>query len=569
MIDPAYTPWLDHYGSVCKHMELPDRTLYNMVAYAAKDVMDSVACEFMGRKITYREFMGSVDRCAAGLYAKGIRAGDHVMICMPNCPQAVIAFYAVNRLDAVAVMVHPLSSKGELEYVVGYADCKIIITLDMFYPNFPPLKDCGMCQEFIVSSIADGLSAAKGFMYRHVVGRKDPKVPKGTEGVTLWKDFISNNCPEPPPSVNDVDAPAVILFTGGTTGRMKGAVLSSNSFNCVALGMIELSQVLDDGDTMMAVMPIFHGFGLCACIHIPLIVGKKMILVPRFTPDSYAKLIVKDKPNFIAGVPTLYEHMIRSKWLQKADLSYLKGIFCGGDTLTVETKDRIDAFLKAHNCGTTVREGFGTTESVTANTINPKFEQKRGSVGVPMPNLYFKIVKPGTEERMPYGEDGEICVSGPALMLEYYKEPEETAHVKKVHAEDGMTWLHTGDIGYMDEDGYIFFKQRIKRVIITSGYNVYPSQVENVLNQLPFVQDVCVIGVPDELRGARIKAYIVLEKDAPSQEEVLSRIKEHVRENISKFAKPREYEFIPAMPRTKVGKIDYRKLEADAIGIEE
>ena len=186
MIDPAYTPWLDHYGSVCKHMELPDRTLYNMVAYAAKDVMDSVACEFMGRKITYREFMGSVDRCAAGLYAKGIRAGDHVMICMPNCPQAVIAFYAVNRLDAVAVMVHPLSSKGELEYVVGYADCRIIITLDMFFPNFPPLKDCGMCQEFIVSSIADGLSAAKGFMYRHVVGRKDPKVPKGTEGVTLW-----------------------------------------------------------------------------------------------------------------------------------------------------------------------------------------------------------------------------------------------------------------------------------------------------------------------------------------------------------------------------------------------
>ena len=569
MIDPKYTPWLEFYDNVPKHIELPRRNMYGMVAHAAQTAMDETALIFMGKKTTYREFMDCIERCAAGMYALGIRKGDHVMICMPNCPQAVIAFYACSRIDAVAVMVHPLSSNAELEHLLDYSDSKLVFTLDMFYNNFPLTAPGGKCKGYVVSSIADALSSFKSFMYRYVVGRKDPKVPANAPNVTMWKDMMTAGHPAPPPSENDPEAVAAILFTGGTTGPTKGAMLSSNAFNSCALGMIELSQVLSEGDLMMAVMPIFHGFGLCACVHIPLIVGKKEILVPRFTPDSYAKLIVKEKPNFIAGVPTLYEHMIRSKWLQKADLSYLKGIFCGGDTLSPETKDKLDKFLIEHNCGTTVREGFGLTESVTANTINPKNRQKRGSVGIPMPDIYYKIVKPGTDERMPYGEDGEICASGPVLMKGYYNEPEETANVLKVHKDDGLTWLHTGDIGYMDEEGYIYFKQRLKRVIITSGYNVYPSQVENILTQLPEVMDACVIGVPDELRGAKIKAYIVLEKGFQGDDAMLEKIKTHVRDHVARFAKPREYVFIDSMPRTKVGKVDYRKLEAEAIGGDE
>ena len=563
MIDPKYTPWFKHYGDVAHQLDIPDLTLYQMVARTASKYPQKIAYEYMGDKATYKEFIDSIDNFAACLYKQGIRKDDHVLICLPNSPQAVISFYAVNRLDAIAIMVHPLSARGELKYYTEYSDAKLVITLDMFYDNFPPVEDGRLFSKMIVSKVSDGLSSFKGFVYNHFMdGRKDPEIDTSRKGVVTWKQVLEEGGEEPPAITKHSKDPAVILFTGGTTGRTKGAVLSSLCFNSTALGMVELSQVLNEGEKMMAVMPMFHGFGLCACVHLPFCIGICCELVPRFTPDSYSKLIVKKRPSYIAGVPTLYEHMIRSKWLQKADLSCLKGVFCGGDTLTIDSKERMDTFLKEHGCGTFIREGYGCTECLTATTITPKFEQRPGSVGVPMPDMYFKIVKPGTEERLPFGEDGEICLSGPAVMLGYYKEEKETANALRVHEEDGMTWLHTGDIGNMDADGFIYFKQRIKRMIITSGYNVYPSQVENVLDRLPFVKESCVIGVPDDLRGHRVKAYIVLEDGTPADDETLARIKAHAKENIARFAKPREYEFIDALPRTKVAKVDYRKLEA-------
>jgi long-chain acyl-CoA synthetase len=271
-------------------------------------------------------------------------------------------------------------------------------------------------------------------------------------------------------------------------------------------------------------------------------------------------LIAKKRPSFIAGVPALYEHVIRSKWLQKADLSCLRGIFCGGDTLPIESKEKIDKFLKEHNCSYPIREGYGCTECVAATTITPDDDYRPGTVGIPMPDVLYKIVIPGTDERQPYGEVGEICISGPELMIYYYNNPEETEKTIRQHA-DGLRWLHTGDLGYMDSDGFIYFKQRLKRMIVTSGYNVYPSQIENVLNYHPDVQASCVIGVPDKIRGSKVWAYIVPEKGVSKDGQTVKKLKAYCKENIAKYAIPREYRFVDVLPRTKINKIDYRALE--------
>ncbi|MBO6084696.1 MAG: acyl--CoA ligase [Candidatus Methanomethylophilaceae archaeon] len=565
VLDPKYTPWVPHYGNVRPFIDYPEVTMYEMVRRSSEQYPDKIAYEFMNDKVKYRTLIQQIDHCALCLVKEGVTADDSVLICMPNCPQAVVTLYAANKIGAIATMVHPLSAKGEIEFYIQNCECSVVLTLDMFYSNFPEIKDGMKLQKIIVSSIADGLSPFKAFMYKHVLdGRKDPKVDPSNRGVVFWKDMIKQDVtgvPEPVSPKTTYDG-AVILYTGGTTGRSKGALLSNMSFNSTALGMTELSEIYGTGESIAAVMPIFHGFGLCTCVHLPFCIGITSILVPRFTPDSYSKLIVKKKINFIAGVPTLFEHMLRSKWLQNAkDLSFLRGIFCGGDTLAIEAKQRMDAFFAERKCPTFVREGFGCTECLTATSITPKDEQRPGSVGIPMPNDYYKITEPGTDTRVPYGTDGEICIAGPAVMNCYYNEPEETEQTLIQSDEDGLLWLHTGDIGMMDEDGFIYFKQRLKRMIITSGYNVYPSQIENILLNSGLVKESCVIGVPDPLRGSKVKAFVVPAPGVEGNTETMSKLRSYCRTQIARYALPREYEFMETLPRTKLNKIDYRQLE--------
>lgn len=563
-IDPKLAPWLKHYGKVPKWINYPDATMYELVRKSALKYPEKTAYEYMEKKVKYKDLLKQIDHTALCLVKMGVKEDDKVLICMPNCPQAIMVLYAANKIGAIATMVHPLSAKGEIEFYVNNCECSFAFTLDMFYQNFPEITDDTKLQKLVVSSAADELSSFKRFMYKHVLsGRKDPKVDKNARGIMTWMDFKNQDVSgiKEPVSAKKGDDGAVILYTGGTTGKSKGALLSNMSFNSTAIGMTAFAEIYTLGEVMIAVMPIFHGFGLCTCIHLPFIIGLTTIIVPRFTPESYAHLIVKKKANFIAGVPALYEHMIRGKWASGTrDLSHLIGIFCGGDNLMIESKQKMDKFLADNNCGEYVREGFGATECLTATAITPKRMQRPGSFGIPMPNVFYKIVEPGTENRMPYGEDGEICISAPAVMLEYYNEPKETAQTVKVHS-DGLRWLHTGDIGCMDEDGFCYFKQRLKRMIVTSGYNVYPSQIENVLRRTGLVKESCVIGIPDEIRGSKVVAYVVLESGVTDGPETLSKLRSTCRAEIARYAVPREYKFVESLPRTKVSKIDYRAVE--------
>jgi len=544
-------------------VDVPQISAYEVLARTAKISPSNIAYEYLGHKETYSSFKNQVDDLSLRFRKMGVLRGDRVAISLPNCPQALVSFYALSRLGAVAVMVHPLSSKNEIEFYIKDSKAKMAITLGKFTENFPKIGSIEGFQTLIVTSPVDMLpwinSGVAQLLY------KDARMPKGALGFGMvrWEKMMKDSVEyvtRDMPNVG-VDDPLAILYTGGTTGRNKGAIHTSRSFNSTSMGMIELSGVLGEGTTMMAEMPMFHGFGLCTCVHLPICIGLRIILIPTFTLDLLCKTIVKKKVNYIAGVPTMFEKMIENKHLQNADLSFIKGIFCGGDAISIESKAKVDEFLAEHGCKTWIRVGYGCTECLTATALTPKFLSRPGSVGVPIPGFKYKIVSPGTFDEVPDGENGEICLCGPSVMLEYSGQKSETDNVLKKHA-DGNTWLHTGDGGYID-DGFIFFRNRIKRIIITSGYNVFPSQVEEILNHHPLISASCVIGIPDAMRGAKVKAVIVLKDGVDKSQETINSIKQHMVDNICSYAKPREYEFVDSLPRTKLGKVDYMKLERD------
>ena len=560
------TPWIKNLGGVPAHLEYFQGSMYDKVAQIAVNYPNYIAYDFMGGKVKYKDFIKKVDECARALAAIGVKEGERVTICMPNAPQAVIMFYAINKIGAIANMVHPLSSEKEIEFYLKESASVVCITLDQFYGKFEDIRGNVPLRSLIITSIKDVLSPIKKKGYYLAAGRKIKKVPANAE-IVWWEKFLKGGADYHGPFhvVREADDPAVILYSGGTTGTTKGILLSNLNFNALSQQIIATNPMFKPGDKMLAVMPIFHGFGLGVCIHSMLANGGRCLLIPRFNPQSYAKLLKKHKPNFIAGVPTLYEALLRIKSLNGVDLSCLKGVFSGGDSLSIELKKRFDTFLKEHNATIPVREGYGTTECVTASCLTPSHWAKEGSIGLPFPDTFYKIVKPGTEEEVPYDVEGEICLAGPTVMMEYINNPEETANTLRRHA-DGLTWVHTGDLGMMDEDGFIYFRQRIKRMIVTSGYNVYPSQIENVLDAHEYVHMSCVIGVPDALKMQKVVAFVVLKPGIKvSEEEARESIMEHCRKYVAKYAMPADIQFREDMPKTLVGKVAYRMLEEEEL----
>ena len=473
-------------------------------------------------------------------------------------------FYAVNKIGAIANMVHPLSGEKEIEFCLKESASVVCLTLDQFYGKFENIRNNIPLRSLILTSIKDALSPIKKKGYYLAEGRKIKKVPANAE-IVWWEKFLRDGARYHGPfhAVRKSEDPAVILYSGGTTGTMKGILLSNMNFNALSQQIIATNPMFKPGDKMLAVMPIFHGFGLGVCIHSMLASGGRCLLIPRFNPESYAKLLKKHKPNFIAGVPTLYEALLRIKSLDRVDLSCLKGVFSGGDSLSIELKKRFDAFLANHNASIPVREGYGTTECVTASCLTPSHMAKEGSIGLPFPDTFYKIVKPGTEEEVPYGEEGEICLAGPTVMMEYINNPEETANTLRRH-KDGLTWVHTGDLGMMDDEGFIYFRQRIKRMIVTSGYNVYPSRIENILDAHELVHMSCVIGVPDPYKIQKVAAFVVLKPYVKvSEDEARKILLEYCSKHVAKYAMPAYIEFRDMLPKTLVGKVAYRVLEEE------
>ena len=559
----AKRPWLGSLGEVPATLDYFQGSMVETLENVAKEHPNSIAFDFMGKSTSYKDMVANIEKCARSLRTIGVRENDRVTIAMPNCPQAIYVFYAVNMIGAVANMVHPLSSEKELEFYINESESVTVVTLDQFYHKFEAIRENTCVVNIVIARIRDALSRPLRVGYMLTEGRKIKKIPADAP-VILWDEFmrLGKACFWKYRVKRGADDPAAILYSGGTTGTTKGILLTNLNFNALGQQVIATNPMFRPGDKMLAAMPLFHGFGLGVCIHTMLSHGGRCVLVPRFTAKSYSRLITKYRCNFIAGVPTLYEALLRLPNMDNADLSSLKGVFSGGDSLSVELKKKFDRFLYDHKAVIQVREGYGTTETVTACCLTPVNKSKEGSIGIPFPDTYIKIVKPGTDEELPYGEEGEILLAGPTVMKEYIKHPEETAQTLRRHA-DGLTWVYTGDLGVMDNEGFIYFRGRSKRMIISSGYNIYPAQLENIFDAHELVQMSCVIGVPDAYRMHRPKVFVTLKPGVPATEETRKAIMDYAARHIAKYAMPKELEFRDSLPRTLVGKVAYRQLEEE------
>ncbi len=531
------------------HLSYPELSLYGALAAAAQKAPSYTALDFQNRKTSFKNLLKEADAAAAALTASGCRAGDTVTVCMPNLPQALVFFYAISRIGGTANMVHPESARNEIAFCLRLNHSRLILVLDRFYEvvrDAAALLDYPV--EIVIAKVEDALPAILVPAYALTEGRRTADIPGSGPGI-LWKDFLKRgkkvSLGEPQPFSRDHTG--VILYSGGISGKPKGIALSDYSFNaCCVQAAAAIARPFEPGMSMLSCMPCFHGFGLCMNLHAALMFGVACILMPSFHIKTYAKLLTEKKPNYIAGVPTIFEALIGLD-LGNLRLDFLQGVFCGGDTLPIRLKREVDAFLQAHGATVQIREGYGLTESVTASCLTPTDEYREGSIGLPFPDIDYAIVRPGTAELLPAGETGEIVMTGPTLMQGYLGEPEETADCMKLFP-DGRVWLYTGDCGCMDADGFVYFKGRRKRMLITNGFNVYPAQLEKILCRSPLVKEAYVYGVPDPRRQQRIQAAVVLREGTPGDSETKNAILEYLKTELARFEMPRMLEFVSQLP---------------------
>jgi len=549
--------WQRFYGDVPPHIAYPQGTVSAVIRNTIRRIPDAVAYEFLGTTTTYGELGRLLEQVAQGLAWLSLSPGDRILIALPTCPQAILAFYGAGYLGAVPVLIHPLSTAREVEDFAKRTRSRMAIVLDAGFDRFAPALEAGALECLIVTSIGDVLPAVKQLGYWLSKGRKTPRIAVGKR-VHGWKELLVSADASPARLNIDTYALSTILFSGGTTGDPKGIMLSHQNLISEGLQIARWAN-LQEGDRILAALPLFHGFGLSSLVNAPLMAGCRVILVPQFSVGAIARVIRRCRPNVMAGVPSMYEALSRHRALRGADLSCIKVAFSGGDSLAASTKRRFDQLLAAGGSHGRLLEGYGLTEAVTAVMAMPLHLEREGSLGLPFPDTLVAIFDPGTDHELPVGDSGEICIASPAVMLGYLNDPVATSVALMRHA-DGKTWLHTGDIGRRDADGFFYFQGRLKRMIKSSGFNVFPNQVEQVLCEHPAVQDACVIGVPDELQGERVRAYVVPKAPAAGSTQLADELIAHCRRHLIKWSCPREIEFRPTFPKTRIGKVDQRAL---------
>jgi len=560
-------PWLKYFGNTPHTIDYPDVSLYALVKKDLEKYPNNDALIFFGEKTSRADLLKKIDHMSRKFAQIGIKKGDMVIICLPNMSQAIISIYALNRLGAIPAPIHPLSVAPEIYNYAKIIGATAAITLDGFFSSFTNIMESAGIKRVIVCSLKTEMDILTKIGYSIGPGRKIKPIKYNDKIFNWTKLEAEKDTPEiekpNPLEANDL---ALILFTGGSTSRPKAVMLSNMNFNALALQVNAAGGPMVEGGKVLSILPVFHGFGLAVCFHAFLINNGVCIIVPRFKAKFVAGLVKKHKPNYMAGVPLLFDLLSTDKKFCKVNLDSFKGVFSGGDSLSPEVKKRFDAVLKKGGSDAVLREGLGLTETVTAVTIAPPHEYREKTVGIPCPDNLLKIVKMGTEEECPPMEDGEICVSSPTVMLGYYNDKKATDEVVKKH-KDGLLWLHTGDIGCMDEDGFFYFKQRLKRIIKTSGIAVFPSRIEDVLDKHPVVRLSCVIGIPHETKGEIPKAFILLKDkkqaiaSAGGSEELKQKIIEYCKEQMLHYSCPKTIEFVDEMPKTRIGKIAYREFE--------
>lgn len=551
-------PWYKFYVGIKKHLNYPECSMYEVVLNTANKYPANIAFSYYGNKVTYRSFIRKIDEAACAFIRMGVKKGDYVTIAMPNTPEALTCFYALNKLGAICNMMHPLSSEEEFKYGINLVKSKYLMVADIAYQKIKNIRKDICVEKILYAPVCESMDPIMTIGYKLTAGRGAAKCD--SDAIPYYR-FIARAKFHKGKVKNESKSEdvAVILHSGGTTGKPKGIELTNKNLNAVVLSGIEINKRIGPGVTLLGIMPIFHGFGLAISYHSSFSCGGTTIMLPSVSPKTFDQTILKYKPNIIACVPSLLETLTNSKKMVDADLSFIKDVVVGGDALSGKLQGELDEFLYDHGSEAHVTCAFGLTESSAGNAMVPKEKVKKESIGIPLPDCIVKIVDPKTNKELPYGEVGELVINAPTVMKGYFNDKEETDKVLKKHS-DGKIWLHTGDLGYMDEDGFIFFKSRLKRMIVSSGYNIYPGQIEEILNKHPYIKTSVAVGVPHPYKKEVVKVYIVLKDGIVLNSEVKKSIRSYCEKNIAKYALPYAYGYRKELPRTKVGKIAYRDL---------
>ena len=550
-------PWLKYYSEKQIMAETPEMTIYEYMKKDVDNYPDITALEYFGKKITFQQLIEKIDDCAKSMIKNGIKSESIVTICMGNTPEAVIAFYALNKIGAVAHMIHPFSAEDEIKSFVIETNSQYIFTIDSSYNKFKNIQNEANIKEIVVISPKDSMPLLKKMAYTLFLEKS--KVSLNDKSKT-WNNFVQQgkdvSFVEDDKGTNKKDKVAVILRTGGTTGTPKGAMITNHNFNSMVDQFKQSEDNFSVGDKMLTIMPVFHGFGLCSSIHLPLSLGVTSVLIPKVDIKNFHKLFKKVKPNHLLGVPTLFQGIINNKKMKNIDMSCLKYAVSGGDMLKDQFEEKVNSFFATHNSKAKLCKGYGLAEAVAGVTFASKDYNAQSSIGIPMVNTNIKIVSIDTKEELTEGEVGEICVSGETVMKGYYNKREETDRTIREN------WLHTGDLGYY-KDGQFYFSSRKGDMIVVSGINVYPIEIEKIIESHPAVSICAVIGVSHPYKMEIPKAYIVLKEGFVANDEIKQELKRLCEKKLNKYAIPYDFEILKELPQSLLGKVSHNRLKEE------
>ena len=565
--NPVYAsqakPWLKYYDQKFIDQTLPALSAFEYVCQRSKNHLNDTALEYYGRKFTYADLIVNVKKTAAALRGAGVKKGDIITVVSIMTPEIIALFYAADMMGATLNLVDPRYSVEGIREYIEEVDSHLLVCLNVVYERCRQAAKRTNVEKVIVLSPADSLPPVMAVGYKLTTPDKN----KYASNVIRWKQFIKggegqSTAAEP----YDPDHACVVVHTGGTTGSPKGVMLTDDCFNGIALQFQAYPKLFHRGQKLMNVMPPFIAYGFACGIHLPLVLGFTVVIIPNLDPAKLGSLVLKHKPEHMFGVPTHYQQLAADPKLRDKDLSFIINYAAGGDSLSRGAEQTVNDFLAAHGARYPIAKGYGMTEVSSAATVAAGLDNKPGSVGIPMVNTVVAAFEPGTDQELPIGQRGELCISGPCLMKGYYNKVDETAMILRRHP-DGRIWVHTGDMGYLDEDGFVFLDSRIKRMIIRhDGFKVFPSMIENVVSRHPAVHQCSVVGCADKdhTQGRLPFVYIVLKADTTAKKkQVIRELERMCAEELPEYVQPVAYKFISSMPMTPVGKVDYRQLEAD------
>lgn len=557
-------PWENYYLEENREIKYTNKNIYDFLVECVGEDTDLIALNYFGSRMTFSEMFEKIDLAAKSFRSIGVKEKDVVTICVPNTPEALICFYAVNKIGAVADMIHPLSAGNEIKYYLNESKSRVLVLYDGAYAKVADLLDDTLVHKTIIVSPKDSMPKGLNIGYTLTRGWKTKKPKFNDSDFMNWGSFLFKGMTYGKTYTSKMKSEdlAVILHSGGTTGKPKGIMLSNFNFNAECQQACLVLPSIKPTEKIMTILPNFHGFGLCVSMHTPLCLRMEVILIPEFEAKRFHKTIQKYRPNALVGVPTLWEAMLSNKRFDDVDLSDLKYMVSGGDTMTLGMEEKVNNFLHTHGTNINITKGYGMTEAVAAVAFTFEGTNEPGAIGIPMIGADIKICKVDTTEELPLGEEGEICINSPTVMMGYFNNQEETDNIIKVHS-DGKKWLHSGDLGYITPDGIIYFTQRLKRMIVSSGFNVYPGQIEQVIEMHPDVAKCCVVGIPHPYKMHVPKAFIMLREGVKESSKIKKEIKDLCKEHLAVYSVPKDYEFRDSLPKTLMNKIDYKKLEKE------